>query len=155
MTLCFAFAKRFRTSFSIPIASIATRDNILKAESHYLSEAKRMREIVRAAQGGPALLVIIDEILSGTNSKERIAASIRILRFMARHGCLVVAATHDRDIGLALADVYTNVHFTHLVNGSEIEFDYALRPGIVEEGNAVKLLKWLEFPKEITDGLGE
>ncbi len=154
-TLCMACAAGFRTSFLVTVTSITTRDSILRAESHYLSEAARMRLIVRRAESGFPLLVIIDEILSGTNSVERIAASIRILRFISSHGCLVAAATHDRDIGFALEDSHANVHFTHMVNGSGIEFDYILKPGIVEEGNAVKLLRHLGFPPQITDGLDD
>jgi DNA mismatch repair ATPase MutS len=112
-----------------------------------------MLAIVRESGNGLPSLVIIDEILSGTNSEERISASIRILRYLSERNCLVVAATHDRAIGFALADRYTNMHFSHSVNGQAIEFDYRLKDGIVEEGNAIRLLRYIGFPAEITDGL--
>jgi hypothetical protein len=148
-TVCTAFAGRFRASLFHTITSITNRDDISKAESHYFAEAKRMLAILRGIEASRPRLVIIDEILAGTNSRERIAASVRILKYMANRNCLVVAATHDREIAAALEDLYVNRHFTHFIDQKGIEFDYRLKEGIVEHGNAITLLGFLGFPKEI------
>ena len=66
----------------------------------------------------------------------------------------MIAATHDRPIAAALDQTYENVHFSHRVEGEGLEFDYRLREGIVESGNAIRLLRVLGFPAEILDGLG-
>jgi DNA mismatch repair ATPase MutS len=150
-TVCVAFARKFRVTPLLAITSITNRDNILASESHYLVEAKRLLDILAAAKSSHPALVIIDEILSGTNSEERIAASIGILRHLSALNCLVVAATHDRQIALALSEAFGNLHFTHLVDGEGLEFDYKLRDGIVEHGNAIKLLRLLGYPSEILD----
>lgn len=153
-TLCMAFARRMRGPAFFTITSITNRDNILASESHYLVEARRLLDILSAARGRHPALVIIDEILSGTNSEERIAASISILRYLARLNCRVVAATHDRAIAADLEGVYNNVHFTHRVEEEGLQFDYVLHDGIVEAGNAIKLLRLLGYPSEVLEGLG-
>ncbi|MGA2976579.1 MAG: hypothetical protein ABSF77_14820 [Spirochaetia bacterium] len=154
-TICAAFARRLRTAALLTVTSITNRDNILASESHYLVEAKRLLDILSAARGEHPALVIIDEILSGTNSEERIAASIRILRHLAGLNCRVVAATHDRAIAADLEGAYGNLHFTHRVEEGGLEFDYKLREGIVEAGNAIRLLRLLGYPAQILEDLGE
>jgi DNA mismatch repair ATPase MutS len=152
-TICAAYARRLRTSMLLTVTSITNRDNIMASESHYMVEAKRLLDILTASRGEHPALVIIDEILSGTNSEERIAASIRILGHLAGLNCRVVAATHDRAIAAALDGVYGNLHFTHLVEREGLEFDYKLREGIVEAGNAIRLLRLLGYPAEIMEDL--
>ncbi len=150
-TVRVAFARRFVVSPLLTVSSITNRDSLLDAESHYIVEARRLLALLAAGHGSHPALLIIDEILSGTNSEERIAASTRILRHIAGLNCLVVAATHDRPIAAALDSVYENVHFTHRVDGEGLEFDYRLHAGIVEAGNAFRLLRLLGYPKEILD----
>jgi DNA mismatch repair ATPase MutS len=153
-TLCMAFARRMHSPAFFTVTSITNRDNILASESHYLVEARRLLDILGASRGEQPVLVIIDEILSGTNSEERIAASTGILRYMAGLNCRVVAATHDRAIAANLEGAYSNVHFTHRVEEEGLQFDYKLRDGIVEAGNAIKLLRLLGYPAEVLEGLG-
>ena len=153
-TLCMAFARRMQGPAFFTITSITNRDNIMASESHYLVEARRLLDILEAARGTQPALVIIDEILSGTNSEERIAASTSILRYMAGLNCRVVAATHDRAIAANLEGICGNVHFTHRVEDEGLQFDYKLREGIVESGNAIKLLRLLGYPAEVLEGLG-
>jgi hypothetical protein len=152
-TICTAFARSLRTAMLLTVSSITNRDNIMASESHYMVEAKRLLDILSASKGEHPALVIIDEILSGTNSEERIAASTRILRHLAGLNCRVVAATHDRAIAASLEGVYGNLHFTHLVEQEGLEFDYKLREGIVEAGNAIRLLRLLGYPREILEDL--
>jgi hypothetical protein len=149
-----AYARRFTVRPMLAVSSITNRDNLLSSQSHYFVEAKRLLDILSAARGPRPAFVIIDEILSGTNSEERIAASTRILRHLSGMNCLVVAATHDRPIAAALSGAYDNLHFTHLVEREGLQFDYRLRDGIVESGNAIRLLRLLGYPPEIWEGIG-
>jgi DNA mismatch repair ATPase MutS len=154
-TLCLAWARRMRAGALLTVTSITNRDNIMASESHYLVEAKRLLDILAAARSERPALVIIDEILSGTNSEERIAASVAILRHLAGLNCIVVAATHDRAIAAELAGLFGTQHFTHKVEEEGLQFDYTLHEGIVEAGNAIKLLRLLGYPAEILDGLSK
>ena len=61
-------------------------------------------------------ICIIDEILKGTNTKERIAASKAILDYMQRQNCLVMVASHDYELTVLLEGTYENYH---LQSGSE------------------------------------
>ena len=94
-------------------------------------------------------LCIIDEILKGTNTKERIAASKAILDYMQRQNCLVMVASHDYELTVLLEGTYENYHFTERIGEDDIYFDYRLYPGAVTFGNAIKLLKFMKFPEEI------
>ena len=44
------------------------------------------------------MVCAIDEILRGTNTKERIAASAAILRYLEERNCLVLVASHDMEL---------------------------------------------------------
>lgn len=94
-------------------------------------------------------ICIIDEILKGTNTKERIAASKAILDYMQRQNCLVMVASHDYELTVLLEGTYENYHFTERIGEDDIYFDYRLYPGAVTFGNAIKLLKFMKFPEEI------
>lgn len=94
-------------------------------------------------------ICIIDEILKGTNTKERIAASKAILDYMQRQNCLVMVASHDYELTVLLEGTYENYHFTERIGEDDIYFDYRLYPGAVTSGNAIKLLKFMKFPEEI------
>jgi DNA mismatch repair ATPase MutS len=151
-TLCTAFAREWSSSLFVTISCIASRDNILAAESHYLAEARRLLGILREVQGRHPVLAVVDEILSGTSSEERIQASIRILAFLHAKNGLVCAATHDREIARGLSGLYELHHFSHTSGEQGLAFDYALRPGIVGSGDAIDILEHLGFPSEIIRG---
>lgn len=79
-SLGIAFAKDFRTGFHCVLTSIVTVDNLLEKQSKYFAEAKRLLKLLRRIESEHgAHLLLIDEILAGTNSEDRIKASIRIL----------------------------------------------------------------------------
>ena len=104
-----------------------------------------------AAEENISVLCFVDEVLRGTNTAERIAASSRILRYLAEKKALVFAATHDLELTSLLADVYENYHFSEQVEENIVVFDYRLKPGKATSRNALKLLEMMEYPKVITD----
>jgi hypothetical protein len=152
-TVCMAYAGSFKCSLFLTVSSITSIDTILGGESRYFVEAKRLLAILRLSEGPRPVFALIDEILSGTSSGERIAASVGILKYLLGKNCLVVTATHERSIALSLEGAYENAHFTHRVDAGReqgLEFDYRLKQGIVEQGNAISLLERIGFPSEIT-----
>lgn len=96
------------------------------------------------------ILCFIDEVLKGTNTVERIAASGRILRYLGGQHAVVFAATHDIELTSLLADCYENYHFTEEVQ-DQIVFSYRLMEGRSTTRNAIRLLSMIGMPKEITD----
>ena len=88
-------------------------------------------------------------MLRGTNTLERIAASSRILSYLARQNTLVFAATHDIELTHILEQDYSNYHFQERIEANQIIFDYKLYKGKAVSKNAIKLLNMMGYPKEI------
>lgn len=147
-----AFAGEFKASFMEIGTSFDISDDILKGDSYYISEIKRLKGILEASEDGCGMLVGIDEILKGTNTKERVAASCEVLRYLAGKKVLVIAATHDTELVDMLEGVYEDYYFTENPDSEENLFDYKLRKGRNYTGNAIKLLKLYGFPEEIITG---
>ncbi|HCT90223.1 MAG TPA: hypothetical protein DF613_02390 [Lachnospiraceae bacterium] len=110
---------------------------------------KYLKRLVERVACPGYTLCIIDEILKGTNTKERLAASEAVLDYMGNTGCLTIAATHDRELAATMEGAYDNYHFRNYMEEGEIRFDYRLHRGISDSSNAVALLEVLGFPKEI------
>lgn len=143
-------------SMSLPPLVVQTsmriRDSLTAGVSFFLAELKRLKEIVDRAdalRGNPneCLLYLLDEILLGTNSRDRQVAVVRVLSHLLRSGALGAISTHD--LGLAdcpeLHDACLPVHFTETLHGPQAErpmtFDFKLRPGIATTTNALKLVE--------------
>jgi DNA mismatch repair ATPase MutS len=123
---------------------------LIAGKSFYYVEAER---ILRTIQGfNPIIptLCIIDELLSGTNSTERLQASESIIRYLGGQNSLSIIATHDLELAGRLDGTCDFYHFTDNVDATGLKFDYQLKPGIATTRNAIALLKYLGYPEEIT-----
>ena len=94
-----------------------------------------------------SVLAFVDEILRGTNTIERIAASAAVLQDLSGKNILVMAATHDIELTRILAG-YQNIHFREQVGKDGVTFDYKLRPGPSRTRNALELLGQMGFAEE-------
>jgi hypothetical protein len=132
--------------------SMRIRDSLEDGVSFYMAELLRLKEIVEAALDGDGrnhrvLLYLLDEILLGTNSRERHLAVVRVLRHLLDCGAIGAISTHDLELGTSepLAGVCRCVHFYETLHDRDAErpmtFDYRLRPGIATTSNALKLLE--------------
>lgn len=133
--------------------SIAIRDDLLAGESYFIKEIRSMERIIRKVDEGRPVLAVIDEILRGTNTKERIAASTAVLQYLREKGCLVIAATHDLEIAENLVSGpagYEGFYFCEEAYEQGLAFDYKIHSGICHQTNAVRLLEVFGFPEEIT-----
>ncbi len=148
-TLGVAFAREYRTSFLVVMTSMNCVDDLASRKSRYFVEAERMVAILGAAKGEAGILALVDEILVGTNSEDRITASIRILRRLCAGNSLAVAATHDLPIAEALCGDYASWHFSELLDGGDLRFDYLIKPGVVDKRNALAILRHLGFDEEL------
>ena len=91
----------------------------------------------------------MDEVLRGTNTVERIAASAEILKTMAEGNCICFAATHDIELTHLLEAVYQNYHFEEQIEKDDIFFSYKILKGRASSRNAIKLLGIMGYEKEI------
>lgn len=149
-TIFTSISKSYRGSFFQIYSSMALRDNILSKESYYIVEIKSLKRILDRVNNELPTLCFIDEVLRGTNTLERIAASSRILSSLGKKNTLVFAATHDIELTHILENEYANYHFQERIENNEILFEYKLYKGKAISKNAIKLLDMMGYPKEIT-----
>jgi len=145
-------AEAYRACFLQVITSINKADNISQQKSLYFAEAERLLNIIRPHPLNVPRLILIDELLSGTNYTERLAASGAILNYLKNMNALVVVATHDLDLAENLGTAYLCFHFSDRVDKNNLDFDYTLKKGIATSRNAIKLLEHLGYPQEIIQG---
>ncbi len=141
-------AEQFRLRRCKVETSMAVRDDICAGDSYFVAEIKSMKRIVEQVKSEYCFCVI-DEILKGTNTIERIAASVSVLKEMAETESICVAATHDIELTVMLEDCYRNVHFEETVTDDDVTFDYKIKEGAARTRNAIKLLKVNGFPESV------
>ncbi len=95
---------------------------------------------IRECTRKPPILCFVDEVLRGTNTVERIAASTQILKSLSRKNCLCFAATHDIELTHLLEGPYVNYHFSEEIAEDDIFFSYKIMEGRATTRNAIKLL---------------
>lgn len=143
-------AKRAIISKAEIYTSMAIRDDLLAGESYFVKEIKSLHRIIKVIDQGRFSIAIIDEILRGTNTKERISASAAILKYLENKNCIVVVASHDIElINLLKSNRYDNYYFCEKADKEDVTFDYKIHRGICEQSNAIKLLEFFGFPRDI------
>jgi DNA mismatch repair ATPase MutS len=150
-TIYTATATSYQGSYFMIYSSMALRDNIFSNESYYIVEIKSLKRILDHINPEIPMLCFIDEVLRGTNTLERIAASSRILNTLAMENALVFAATHDIELTNILEKNFSNYHFQERIEENQVLFDYKLHLGKAVSKNAIKLLAMLGYPHEIID----
>ena len=148
-TLCTCACEAYRGSFFRIYTSMALSDDLLAGESYYIAEIKSIKRILDAQQQDGFILCALDEVLRGTNTIERIAASAEILNALNQPGTLCLIATHDAELCSLAGEKYQLAHFEETVTDREIRFDYKLNPGPAETRNAIHLLKLMGFDQAI------
>ena len=142
-------AASYRAPFLKVMTSMALRDDLTGGESYFIVEIRSLKRILDESNRQEPLLCIIDEVLRGTNTVERIAASSSILKALDHDWVLPVAATHDIELSYILEKRYRNFHFEEEVLDDGVVFDYLLRLGRAVTRNAIKLLKLMDYDKKI------
>jgi len=138
------------TAARIGPARVATSmridDSLEQGVSHFYAELRRLKRVIDLAQetGRAPVLFLLDEILHGTNSRERVLGACAVVKELLARGALGAVSTHDLGITALekeLGGLVENVHFEEQVRGEEMSFDYVLRPGIVQSSNALRLMR--------------
>ncbi|QIB69318.1 hypothetical protein Ami103574_08270 [Aminipila butyrica] len=148
-TLHTCTAKSFQLPMLQVMTSMSLRDDILTGESYYIKEVKYLKRMLDQTNSPILTLFIIDEILRGTNTEERMAAASAILDYFAYTKSLIIVATHDMELVSDMKDKYENFYFDSYIDEQEVKFDYCIYKGIGGKSNAIELLSLLHFPEEI------
>ncbi len=145
-------AKEYKAPLYRIYSSMALKDDIFEGDSYYIVEIKSIKRILDAAkEGGNPVLCFVDEVLRGTNTVERIAASCQILKTFAGKNIMCLAATHDIELTSLLKDDFGIYHFEGVVTDNDVHFDYRIKEGPATNRNAIQLLSVLGYDENIVD----
>lgn len=125
-------------------ASIRVNDSLHEGSSRFYAEITRLKQIVVLMDGPLPLLFLLDELLQGTNSKDRRTGAEGIVRAFMRRGAIGLISTHDlslTDFELPEAGALRNVHFEDAIVDGRMMFDFRLRDGVVTRSNGVELMR--------------
>lgn len=140
-----ACARRLSMGPLTVVTSMRVRDSLGDGTSRFYAELKKLRRVLDAARkGDPPAFYLLDEVLHGTNARERLIGARALVKELSRIGAVGAISTHDLALGELedeLAGKVKNVHFEEQVEGEVMTFDYKLRPGVVQSSNALRLMK--------------
>ena len=126
------------------ITSMRVTDNLEESTSTFYAELKKLKKIIEKVNNNEPVFILLDEILRGTNSKDRHTGSVGLLNQFIRKNATGIIATHDLELA-DLKQTYPknifNYHFDVTVSNSELSFDYKLKPGICTSMNASILMQ--------------
>ncbi len=125
-------------------SSIRTSDSLARKESYFYAELKRLKQIIDELESGKKKLILLDEILKGTNSKDKQAGSFALIEQLLRYKSVGMFATHDLALG-GLAGLYpgfvNNLCFEIHISHDEMLIDFKLHKGVCKNLNATFLMK--------------
>lgn len=150
-TIYTSLSKYYKGNFFKVYSSMALKDDLSSNESYYIVEIKSLKRILDNLEQEIPVLCFVDEVLRGTNTLERIAASAQILKSFATSNAICFAATHDIELTHILEHFYTNYHFQEQIKDDNIIFDYQLIKGRAVSKNAIKLLSIIGYSNDIID----
>ena len=125
-------------------ATLRIEDSLREGRSRFFAEITRIRGLADLAAGPVPLLFLLDELLHGTNSHDRLVGATGILRGLLARGAIGLVTTHDLALTVIadeLAPRAINIHFEDFFEGGEIRFDYRIKPGPVTRSNALALMR--------------
>lgn len=136
------------------LTSMRVWDSLSNRESTFYVELKRLRMILEAIRSGGPVMVLLDEILTGTNSRDKHFGSEMFIRQLIREGASGLVATHDLELGKLeqeFPDKVLNYCFEVQIEKEEFRYDYKLRRGICKTLNATELMKKMGVSLDIKD----
>lgn len=137
-------ARRMRLSPLAIGATLRIQDSLQAGRSRFYAEILRVRQVVDLSRGPLPLLFLLDEIFAGTNSHDRRLGAEEVVRGLVEAGAIGLITTHDLSlthIADQLGKQATNVHFADHFENDVMTFDYRLRPGVVQNSNALALMR--------------
>lgn len=138
------FAKEFRCPIIHLRTGMRTADSLKDHQSYFYAELDRLKGIMDELRRDIPLLILLDEILKGTNSTDKQAGSIALVKQLTPHPCLAIIATHDLALGTLeeeFPEHIRNYCFEANIENDQLSFDYKLKPGLAQKMNATFLMK--------------
>lgn len=125
-------------------SNMRTTDNLQNDESYFYAELLRLQKMLEKIRKGEELFILIDEMLKGTNSKDKLMGSRELVKQILSLGTSGVVATHDLDLTKMSEDYPDQIFnqcFDVKLEENDLTFDYKLSDGVTSTMNASFLMK--------------
>jgi len=125
-------------------ASICVLDSLSGGTSRFYAEIRKLKVAEELSEGPVPVLFLMDELLSGTNSHDRLEGTKLVVRSLMDRGAIGIVSTHDlalAEIPATMAGRAVNCHFEDRLEDGKLIFDYTLKPGVVKTSNALELMR--------------
>jgi DNA mismatch repair protein MutS len=118
------------------ITNLTTADNVLKGESYFFNEVKRIKQTLTQVMDGKKYLILIDEMFKGTNIIDAMKCSTKVIEgLQALQQSLCILSTHLYEISEPLK-VYPHIQFCYFetsVINKALVFNYTLKEGVSQD----------------------
>ncbi|HEY1019658.1 MAG TPA: hypothetical protein VGE25_11695 [Sediminibacterium sp.] len=148
MVLAQLGAPVFAQSFSCRPVRILTSfhhiDSLEESTSYFYAELKCLQTIIQSLAAPEPALVLLDEVMRGTNSTDKHDGTALLIRKIVQQNCLTLIATHDIELGILATEypgMVENFCFESEVTETGLHFDFRKRNGIAQSKNATYLMK--------------
>ncbi|AIZ65289.1 DNA mismatch repair protein MutS [Hymenobacter sp. DG25B] len=144
-------ARRLRVSPAQVYTAMRTQDNLAESTSSFYAELKRLRLLLELTATGQPVFYLLDEILKGTNSRDRHRGARALIHQLHRRPASGLVSTHDLELGELAGELpgfVTNYSFNSTFSGQQIHFDYRLTPGVCRSFNASQLMRLMGIAVE-------
>nr|WP_255709870.1 hypothetical protein [Pontibacter harenae] len=155
MVLAFTGAPACAEGFTVAPAQVYTAmrtvDNLAENTSSFYAELKRLRVLLELTAQGQPVFYLLDEILKGTNSRDRHHGAMALIRQLHKRNASGLISTHDLELGAMEQELPGSVYnysFNSDIIGDEIKFDYKLQRGVCRSFNASKLMQLMGIEME-------
>lgn len=137
------FAESLRVSVFNLFSSMRTADDLSRGISYFNAELLRLRQLIESCKHAAHTLIILDEILKGTNSLDKLNGSRLFLQEISRLPVSGIIATHDLELSKMEDDSPSRFHnwCFEIELGGNITYTYKITPGVARNQNATYLLK--------------
>ena len=128
-----------------------TTDDLTHGISYFNAELLRLRQLIDYCENKPNTLIILDEILKGTNSADKLSGSRLFLEYMSTKNVTGIIATHDLELS-KMADNYPSRFHNYCFEielGTGVSYSYKITPGVARNQNATFLLKNILNGKDV------
>jgi hypothetical protein len=130
------------------MTSMRIKDSIAKHTSYFQAELLRLQQIVEVLKTGDRVFILLDEILKGTNSEDKLSGSRKLIEHFLQYRCLGMIATHDLELGLmegTYPQKISNYCFESTIREDQLFFDYRIREGVARNKNATFLMQKMQI----------
>ena len=134
------FATSLRVSTYNLFSSMRTTDDLAHGISYFNAELLRLKQLLEACRQYAQTLIILDEILKGTNSADKLNGSRLFLQAVSALPVTGVIATHDLELSKMEGERFHNYCF-EIALGAKVSYSFKVTPGVAHNQNATFLLR--------------